>query len=216
MTTAAATASPSTRGSAAARRWRRESVLDAAREAFVVHGYHGVSMEQVGVRAGISKPVLYSHFSGKLDLYLAVLQQYLDAMVAGLREALAVADDRAAVRGAIAVFFDIVDGDGTGAQDLVFSSAVPSEPCIEWRVKQSMAVCATLIGKRLCADRAEPARARMVAFGVVGAARLASRQWRDAGRPIPKADAVDTATALCWTGLSGVDRVAGDAGTCVA
>ncbi|WP_446222460.1 TetR/AcrR family transcriptional regulator [Nocardia sp. IBHARD005] len=73
---------------AAARTQRRLAVLSAARAVFVANGYHGASMDDIAIRAGMSKPVLYTHYASKLDLYLAVLQGYLDRMVDGIRDAL--------------------------------------------------------------------------------------------------------------------------------
>ena len=34
-------------------------------------------MDEIAERAGVSKPVLYQHFPGKLDLYLALLDDVL-------------------------------------------------------------------------------------------------------------------------------------------
>ena len=45
----------------------------AAREVFVVQGYHAAVMDDIADRAGVSKPVLYQHFPSKLELYLALL-----------------------------------------------------------------------------------------------------------------------------------------------
>jgi len=59
---------------------RRRQLLGAAREVFVAQGYHAAAMDEIAERAGVSKPVLYQHFPGKLDLYLAqpgpALEQY--------------------------------------------------------------------------------------------------------------------------------------------
>src|SRR6266550_4503942 len=52
---------------------RRRQLLGAAREVFVAQGYHAAAMDEIAERAGVSKPVLYQHFPGKLDLYLALL-----------------------------------------------------------------------------------------------------------------------------------------------
>ena len=53
---------------------RRAQLLDVALEVFVEQGYHSASMDEIADRAGVSKPVLYQHFPGKLDLYLAMLE----------------------------------------------------------------------------------------------------------------------------------------------
>lgn len=187
-----------------ARTQRRLVVLDAARAVFVAHGYHGASMDDIGVRAGMSKPVLYTHYASKLDLYLAVLQGYLDRMVDGIRDALADANGQEdKVRRAVLAYFDFVDEDA-GGHTLVFESPVPSEPCVRWRVRNAMGECAVLVSAELRAAGMDDVRAYACAFGVVGASHLAARQWLDAGCPIPKGDAVDTVVALCWNGLSGV------------
>ena len=46
-------------------------------------------MDDIAERAGVSKPVLYQHFPGKLDLYLALLDQHVDALGERVRDALA-------------------------------------------------------------------------------------------------------------------------------
>jgi len=60
------------------REQRRAQVITAAREAFLASGYHAASMEEIAERAGVSKPVLYQHFPGKLDLYLAILEEGIE------------------------------------------------------------------------------------------------------------------------------------------
>ena len=54
---------------------RRAQLLQAAHDVFVANGYHAAAMDEIADRAGVSKPVLYQHFPGKLDLYLALLDR---------------------------------------------------------------------------------------------------------------------------------------------
>ena len=68
---------------------RRKQLLAAAQEVFVAQGYHAAAMDDIAERAGVSKPVLYQHFPGKLELYLALLDVHADGLVAGVREAIA-------------------------------------------------------------------------------------------------------------------------------
>src|SRR5580693_10000566 len=63
------------------RQERRRQLLDAALEVFVSQGYHAAAMDEIAERAGVSKPVLYQHCPGKLDLYLALLDQIVDELV---------------------------------------------------------------------------------------------------------------------------------------
>ncbi len=67
-----------TRGQRMPRTERRAQLLDAAQSVFVARGYHAAAMDEIADRAGVSKPVLYQHFPGKLELYLALLDQHCD------------------------------------------------------------------------------------------------------------------------------------------
>src|SRR5689334_25393627 len=67
---------------------RRRQLLDAALEVFVSQGYHAAAMDEIADRAGVSKPVLYQHFPGKLELYLALLDESTGSLVDTMREAL--------------------------------------------------------------------------------------------------------------------------------
>src|SRR5947209_9989458 len=81
---------------------RRSQLMAAAQEVFVAQGYHAAAMDEIAERAGVSKPVLYQHFPGKLDLYLALLDTQCGAMIKGLREAMAAtSDNKERVRGAV-------------------------------------------------------------------------------------------------------------------
>ncbi|MGH3967656.1 MAG: helix-turn-helix domain-containing protein, partial [Mycobacterium sp.] len=57
------------RGNRLPRDERRGQLLIAASDIFVDRGYHSAGMDEIAERAGVSKPVLYQHFSSKLELY---------------------------------------------------------------------------------------------------------------------------------------------------
>src|SRR5919199_3171500 len=81
---------------------RRAQLLVAARDVFAAHGYHAAAMDDIAERAGVSKPVLYQHFPGKLELYLALLDTHCDAIIAKVRDAmLATTDNKERVKGAV-------------------------------------------------------------------------------------------------------------------
>ena len=56
------------RGNRLPRDERRGQLLAAASEVFVDRGYHAAGMDEIADRAGVSKPVLYQHFSSKVEL----------------------------------------------------------------------------------------------------------------------------------------------------
>jgi AcrR family transcriptional regulator len=53
----------------------RRRLLQAAEEVLVTHGYGGASVEVITEAAGLSRGALYSNFTDKDDLYLALLDQ---------------------------------------------------------------------------------------------------------------------------------------------
>ena len=69
------------RGARMPRRERRAQLLESALEVFVAQGYHAAAMDDIAERAGVSKPVLYQHFPGKLELYLALLDVSCDDVI---------------------------------------------------------------------------------------------------------------------------------------
>src|SRR6187401_2294504 len=113
---------------------RRQQLLAAAQEVFVAQGYHAAAMDEIAERAGVSKPVLYQHFPGKLDLYLALLDASCDTIIDNCRVALsATQDNKLRVQATIEAFFEYVAGE-TGAFRLVFESDLTNEPAVRGHV----------------------------------------------------------------------------------
>ncbi|MEC4750131.1 TetR/AcrR family transcriptional regulator [Methylomicrobium sp. Wu6] len=65
-------------------RSKRQAILAAARQAFLAHGYSGVSMEAIAEAAPVSKPTLYSHFRGKQELFSAVIAEQCTSLLGTL------------------------------------------------------------------------------------------------------------------------------------
>jgi len=57
---------------------RRALIVDAAARAFAEQGYDGATLEAIAAAAGVTKPVLYRHFSSKKDMYMALLRRHRD------------------------------------------------------------------------------------------------------------------------------------------
>src|ERR687897_3300276 len=105
------TSTHTARGQRMPRSERRAQLLDAAQAVFVQSGYHAAAMDEIADRAGVSKPVLYQHFPGKLELYLALLDKHTAALVRAVRDAMAATTDNAErVHNAVSAYFDFVDG----------------------------------------------------------------------------------------------------------
>src|SRR5918993_1810834 len=55
---------------------RRKLIVDAAGRLFGERGYDGTRLVDVAAAAGVTKPVLYRHFTDKTALYLALLDRH--------------------------------------------------------------------------------------------------------------------------------------------
>src|ERR1700722_9393632 len=193
------------RGNRLPRDERRGQLLIAASEIFVDRGYHAAGMDEIAERAGVSKPVLYQHFSSKLELYLAVLQRHVENLVSGVRQALrTTTDNRLRLRSAVQAFFDFIEHDGQGYR-LIFENDNIPEPQVAVQVRVATESCIDAVFDLISADSGlDPHRARMVAVGLVGVSVDCARYWLDSDRPITKDDAVDGTVQFAWGGLSHV------------
>jgi len=196
-----------TRSTRLPRSARRAQLLVAAQEVFVAQGYHAAAMDDIAERAGVSKPVLYQHFPGKLDLYLALLDQHVDALVAAVRAALAgTSDNKQRVAGTIEAYFRFVDEDG-GAFRLVFESDLTNQPEVRERVEGTTIACADAISEVIRDDAGLPAeQAKLLAVGLVGMAQVSARYWLANEGSIPRDAAARLLASLSWRGIGGFPR----------
>ncbi|MFH2009682.1 MAG: TetR/AcrR family transcriptional regulator [bacterium] len=61
---------------------KKHAILNAALEAFAIHGFDGASYNQIIERAGISKGAMYYYFDDKEDLYATVVRHELEDILA--------------------------------------------------------------------------------------------------------------------------------------
>jgi AcrR family transcriptional regulator len=64
----------------------RAALLDAAEAVFAEHGFGRTSLEQIAERAGYTRGAVYANFASKDDLFLAVLDRWLDDDIAHGRQ----------------------------------------------------------------------------------------------------------------------------------
>jgi AcrR family transcriptional regulator len=182
-------------------------LLSAAQEVFVSQGYHSAAMDEIAERAGVSKPVLYQHFPGKLDLYLALLDESADQLVVTVRDALAsTSENKQRVTATFGAFFDFVAGEGEAFR-LVFESDLSNEPAVRARLERTLQDCAEMISQIIRVDAGiSDAEAHLLGMGLVGMAQVSARYWLSANRSIPKDAAEELMARLAWRGISGWPR----------
>lgn len=195
------------RGARMPRRERRAQLLDSALGVFVASGYHAAAMDDIAERAGVSKPVLYQHFPGKMDLYLALLDIACDQVIDNCRAALAsTPDNKQRVAATIDAFYDYV-ADDNGAFRLVFESDLTNEAAVRQLVDRVTTECAAMIAEVIRDDTGLPDEAsRLLAVSLVGMAQVSARFWLNDTAGIDRADATALITGLAWRGIRGYPK----------
>ncbi|MCW2712089.1 MAG: transcriptional regulator, TetR family [Marmoricola sp.] len=189
------------------RRARRAQLLTAALEVFVAQGYHAAAMDDIAERAGVSKPVLYQHFPGKLELYLALLDQSCDTIISSCAKALeSTEDNKQRVAATMHAFYAYVSS-AEGAFRLVFESDLTNEPAVRARVDRVTVECAKLIAHVIADDTGLPEEAsQLLAVSLVGMGQVSARFWLQEGGALNQDEAATLISGLAWRGIRGYPR----------
>jgi AcrR family transcriptional regulator len=189
------------------RRARRAQLLTSALEVFVAQGYHAAAMDDIAERAGVSKPVLYQHFPGKLELYLALLDQSCDTIISSCAKALdSTEDNKQRVAATMHAFYAYVSS-AEGAFRLVFESDLTNEPAVRARVDRVTVECAKLIAHVIADDTGLPEEAsQLLAVSLVGMGQVSARFWLQEGGALNQDEAATLISGLAWRGIRGYPR----------
>ncbi len=193
------------RGTRLPRTARRSQLLGAAREVFVAQGYHAAAMDEIAERAGVSKPVLYQHFPGKRELYLALVEQHSAEVVECLRGAIEnTTDNKQRVAGAMGAFFDFIDRENESFR-LIFESDLTNDPDVRSRVEAVNEQCGRMVAELIHEETGRPwAECELIGIGLSGMAHVAARYWLQKGRQMPREEAVRLLAGLTWRGIAAI------------
>jgi AcrR family transcriptional regulator len=186
---------------------RRLQLLRAAQDVFVAQGFHAAAMDDIADRAGVSKPVLYQHFPGKRELYLALLEQQVDELTDRVRQAMdGTEDNRTRVDGAVGAYFDFIDADGEAFR-LVFESDLRNDPDVRRLADRGARACIEAIAEVIAVETgADPERALLLSAGMTGLAETSARWWLASKGTVSRDEAVALLSSLAWRGMSGFPR----------
>jgi AcrR family transcriptional regulator len=205
------TAASNRRTSRLPRGARRLQLLRAAQDVFVAQGFHAAAMDDIADRAGVSKPVLYQHFPGKRELYLALLEEHVSVLADRVAEAMGRTDDnRERVDAAVGAYFEFIDSEGEAFR-LVFESDLRNDADVRAIVDRGTGVCVEAIAEVIAADTgADPERALLLAAALTGLSETSARWWLPRKGTVSRDEAVALISALAWRGISGFPRIDGD------
>ena len=185
---------------------RRQQLVQVARDVFAEHGFDAATLEQIAEQAGISRPILYSHFGDKQGLFEAVVEQEASRLKAVVMQSLIEPGESHQLleRSLCAFFTDMHDNP---AGHVVLTRDAPLgltnsglDQMLAGLGEQITAVIITSSDPSATKDQTP---APVFAHALIGACFHIGRWWRDHPE-VPLDQVVSTATALFWTGFHGI------------
>jgi AcrR family transcriptional regulator len=193
---------------------RREAILESALEVIAQRGYHAASIDDIAREAGVSKALIYEHFTSKQDLYAELLEEQAGYLFSALAEAISEAGRDASAR--LAVGFDAFYGfveEHRVAWRLLFREATDPEAValLDRITAEVTGFVAGVIredpGSRRGPDDAQAREhgVQVVAQLLVGAVQSLANWWAD-HQEVPRQRIVEMTMDFAWLGLQRLSR----------
>lgn len=185
--------------------------MDATIRALTKHG-PDVGMDEIAAEAGVTKPVLYRHFTDKSDLYLAVGQRGTEMLLARMQPALVDNGsllDR--IHRAVDAYLITIEEMPELYQFVVRRSFVdkPVEQDVVTEDKQLIAtMLARLLGDYLRAFDMDSGGAEPWAHAVVGMVQSAGDWWLDR-QTMTRQSLTEYLTKIIWYAIEGLLKAGG-------
>ena len=167
-------------------------------------------MNQIAEAAGVTKPVLYQHFSSKRELFSELLDDVGSQLSGDILKATADAGSpRSQVEGGFLAYFRFV-AERRDAFQVLFGAGSRHDPEFARTVRGFEAGMAEIIAELIVIEGLDHAQRSLLAHGIVGIAEVTSRHWlanHPPGQALePSADTLARqVSALAWAGLRGVE-----------
>ncbi|MDQ6855844.1 MAG: TetR/AcrR family transcriptional regulator [Candidatus Dormibacteraeota bacterium] len=181
---------------------REEQLLNVAQALFAERGFREPSMDEIALRAGVTKPLLYDHFGSKDGLIAACIRHAGGQLLSDVEAAVGAATGAEQVLAAgFGAFFGFVEAFGQGWFMLIGENSVvgPAAEALESiRRQQAAYVAQKLVGEF---PHAEPDDVRAFAEAIIGACERVAL-WRRDRPDVSAAKATAALMALVWGGLA--------------
>lgn len=184
---------------------RREQLISIGRAAFAELGFDGTSVEEIALRAGVSKPVVYEHFGGKEGLYAVVIDREMLALEKVITGALQEGSWRARIEQATMALLTYIEEETDGFIILVRDSKPGTDRSYSTLLNTAVGQVSHILGNAFARRGLDPALAELYAQALVGMVSMTAQSWLDVRRPDKEAVAAHIVN-LCWNGLSGLEQ----------
>ena len=184
---------------------RRAQLLDVGRSLFAERGYDGASVEEIALRAGVSKPVVYEHFGGKEGLYAVVVDREVLRLLTSFTAALTGDSPKQLLEQATLALLSYVEDETDGFRILVRESPAPLADSSGFAtiISDVAGQVEHILATQFAARGFSTALAPLYSQALVGQVALVGQWWldnREPGRDEVAAHLVN----LAWNGLSGL------------
>jgi AcrR family transcriptional regulator len=183
---------------------RREQLVEVALREFSVRGYHETQMEHVAAAAGVSKGLLYYHFTSKEELYTAVSERVVSSFTDRLPAALRGAPTSSGrFRAVIGVLMDVAESQPEGWKLMVrhLWQADQSEAIRALRRQLGEAVFDVLVEQIRDGNPASARRRAMAYTRIVTGGLTTLINWWLTNPAVTRQEVEDAAADLLWFGL---------------
>ncbi|HET7689912.1 MAG TPA: helix-turn-helix domain-containing protein [Nocardioidaceae bacterium] len=185
---------------------RRQVIEDAAVEVFATRGYDAATLGEIAAAAGVTRTVMYDHFTSKRILYLHVLGTQNAAMLRSVAAGITGSGSaRDRLRATVAAYLRFA-ADHPAARKLLVDPIPVGDEELDAVIRgywdARVGAVSSMLGPDL--ERAglsldSPDVAVIVELLITGVDGVA--QWWARNRHVPLEQAVDSASRLLWNGM---------------
>ncbi len=183
---------------------RRHQLIDIARSLFAERGYEGTSIEEIALRANVSKPVVYEHFGGKEGLYAVVVDREMSALLDGITSSLTKSTNnrsRLRIERVALALLTYVEERTDGFRILIRDSpASVNSGTYSTLLNDAVNQVSSILAGDFARRGLDPETAPLYAQALVGSVSMTAQWWLDAREPKKEVVAAHLVN-LCWNGL---------------
>lgn len=184
---------------------RREQLIEIGRALFAERGYEATSVEEIAVRATVSKPVVYEHFGGKEGLYAVIVDREMSTLLNMIMSSLEQNRSRVRVERVALALLTYVEDRTDGFRILVRDSPVATD---DGKYSSLLNEAVGRVGHILAGDFSrrgfDPDLAQLYAQALVGMVSMTAQWWLDVRAPSKEVVAAHVVN-LCWNGLTNLE-----------
>jgi AcrR family transcriptional regulator len=187
-------------------RERREQLLDIGRTIFAEKGFEAASIEEIALRADISKPVVYEHFGGKEGLYAVVVDREMRDLLDRIAVALGGDHPRVMLEQAADAFLSYVEQQPDGFRILVRDTpAVSTEGTFGSLVGDIAAQVEYVFAEEFEKRGFDRKLAPLYSRALVGMVALVGQWWLESKKP-RRSRVVAHLVNVAWNGLAHLEK----------